>query len=96
MELYLRWLNKYERKANEEEPIGIILCADKKQEHVELLELAKSGIHVAQYLTQLPSREILEKKLRKAIERAKEKYARLHNKEENLKLGLPVSSDTEG
>ena len=80
MELYLRWLNKYERKANEGEPLGIILCADKKQERIELLELDKSGIHVAQYLTQLPPQKILTTKLKNAVIIAREKYARLHNK----------------
>lgn len=77
MEWYLNWLDKNERKAGEERPLGIILCADKDQEDVEYLELGSSGIHVAQYLTQLPSRELLEEKLKKAIEIAREKHARL-------------------
>lgn len=68
MELYLRWLDKYERQPGEEAPLGIILCAGKKQEQIELLELDKSGIHVAEYLTELPPREILMQKLRIAIE----------------------------
>lgn len=67
MELYLRWLNKYERKNNEDEPLGIILCAQKKEEHIELLELNKSGIHVAEYLTELSSKEMLETRLRKVL-----------------------------
>lgn len=85
MELYLRWLNKYERRNGEEEPLGLILCAEKKQEHIELLELGKSGIHVAQYLTQLPPREVLEEKLKRAIEIAQEKQerARLFNKNDD-------------
>lgn len=73
MELYLRWLDKYERRTNEEQPLGLILCAEKQHEHVELLELSKSGIHVAQYLTELPARNILEKKLHQAIKIAKKK-----------------------
>lgn len=73
MELYLRWLNKYERKAGEKEPLGLVLCAEKTQEHIELLELGKSGIHVAQYLTELPSREVLENRLKKAINLAHER-----------------------
>lgn len=68
MELYLRWLDKYERQPGEEAPLGIILCAGKKQKQIELLELDKSGIHVAEYLTALPPREILMQKLRIAIE----------------------------
>ncbi len=72
-ELYLRWLDKNERNEGEESPIGIILCAEKSNETVELLELDQSGIHVAQYLTQIPPKEVFEEKLFKAIERAKSK-----------------------
>ena len=67
MELYLRWLEKHERQAEEDAPIGLILCADKSEEHVELLQLGKSGIRVASYLTELPSRKVLENKLHLAI-----------------------------
>ncbi len=75
MELYLRWLDKYERQAGEEPPIGLILCAGKKHETVELLELEQSGIRVAEYLTGLPSREILEKELHKALAQARQRFA---------------------
>ena len=74
MELYLKWLSKYEKEEGENEPLGIILCADKKEEQIELLELEKSGIHVAQYLTVLPPKDVLEAKLHQAIESAKAKY----------------------
>jgi predicted nuclease of restriction endonuclease-like (RecB) superfamily len=67
MELYLRWLEKHEREPDEQPPIGIILCAGKKQEQIELLELSKSGIHVAEYLTVLPPREALKAKLHQSI-----------------------------
>jgi predicted nuclease of restriction endonuclease-like (RecB) superfamily len=67
MELYLRWLSKHERRETENEPLGIILCAGKKQELIELLELGQSGIHIAEYLTALPPRELLEQKLHSAI-----------------------------
>jgi predicted nuclease of restriction endonuclease-like (RecB) superfamily len=67
MELYLRWLAKYEQESDEQPPLGIILCAGKKQEQIELLELDKSGIHVAEYLTVLPSKELLQAKLHEAI-----------------------------
>ena len=73
MELYLRWLDKHERQNGEEEPIGLILCAGKSQEHVELLRLAASGIRVAEYMTELPPRELLERKLHDAIELARQK-----------------------
>jgi predicted nuclease of restriction endonuclease-like (RecB) superfamily len=73
MELYLRWLEKYEQKKGEETPIGLILCAGKSSEHIELLQLQKSGIRVAEYMTELPPRKILEMKLHQAIVMAKER-----------------------
>jgi predicted nuclease of restriction endonuclease-like (RecB) superfamily len=71
MELYLRWLEKHDTLEGENPPIGLILCADKNQEHVELLQLDQSNIRVAQYLTILPSQEVLGAKLHQAIARAK-------------------------
>jgi predicted nuclease of restriction endonuclease-like (RecB) superfamily len=70
MELYLRWLDKHERKSNENTPLGIILCAGKNSEQIELLELGRSGIHVAEYLTALPPKDVLKRKLHEAIERS--------------------------
>jgi predicted nuclease of restriction endonuclease-like (RecB) superfamily len=67
MELYLRWLDKHERQTGEDAPLGLILCAGKNREAVELLELEKSGIHIAEYLTALPPREVLERKLHEAV-----------------------------
>jgi predicted nuclease of restriction endonuclease-like (RecB) superfamily len=63
MELYLRWLEKHEMEPGEETPIGLILCADKGDEQIELLRLDKSGIRVASYLTDLPPRQLLQRKL---------------------------------
>jgi hypothetical protein len=71
MELYLRWLEKYEVRPGEEPPLGLILCAGKSEEHVELLQLDRSGIRVGQYLTELPPRELLEKTLHESIRRAR-------------------------
>nr|WP_052145478.1 PDDEXK nuclease domain-containing protein [Burkholderia pseudomallei] len=79
MELYLRWLAKHEQEPGEAPPIGIILCAGKKQEQIELLELGKSGIHVAEYLTVLPPRETLQAKLHQSIAAAR---ARLDDQRE--------------
>ena len=75
MELYLRWLDKHERQPGEDPPLGIILCAGKKQEQIELLELDKAGIHVAEYLTELPPRELLQEKLHAAIMQARARLA---------------------
>ena len=71
MELYLRWLDKFEREADELSPLGIILCTGKKTQQIELLEVDKSGIHVAEYLTALPSRKVLGERLHLAAARAK-------------------------
>jgi predicted nuclease of restriction endonuclease-like (RecB) superfamily len=71
VELYLRWLDKHERMPDEESPLALILCAERSAETIELLELDKSGIHVAQYLTVMPPKEILERKLHEAIVRAR-------------------------
>lgn len=79
MELYLRWLEKYDMAEGENKPIGLILCAGKNEEHVELLHLDDSNIRVADYLTKLPDRKVLEQKLQLAIERA-------HNRLNTLKL----------
>jgi predicted nuclease of restriction endonuclease-like (RecB) superfamily len=67
MELYLRWLEKHEMQPGEEVPLGLILCADKSAEQVELLKLDKSGIRIASYLTELPPRPLLQKKLHEAL-----------------------------
>jgi predicted nuclease of restriction endonuclease-like (RecB) superfamily len=83
MELYLRWLEKYEQQEKEESPIGLILCAGKSEEHVELLQLERSGIRVAEYMTELPPRDLLRKKLHEAIILAR---ARLKEKKQ---LSLP-------
>ena len=76
MELYLRWLEKHDAQPGEEPPLGLILCADKSTEHVELLQLEQSGIRVAQYLTELPPKELLEQKLHQSIQLARERLAR--------------------
>ena len=76
MKLYLRWLQKHDVHPGEEPPIGMILCADKSEEHVELLHLNESGIRVAQYLTELPPRALLEKKLHESIRLARERFNR--------------------
>ena len=73
MELYLKWLARHEKQPSERFPMGLILCAGKAAEHVELLELERSGIRVAEYMTELPPRRILEKKLREAIVMARER-----------------------
>ena len=86
VELYLRWLEKYEQQEGENPPIGLILCTDKNEEHVKLMQLDKSNIRVADYLTELPDKKLLEKKLHQSIERAKNRLiqnAEYNNGKEN-------------
>ncbi len=71
MELYLRWLEKNEAEKEENPPLGLILCAEGNHEQIELLQLGKTGIHIAEYLTELPSKKLLKQKLHTAIKTAK-------------------------
>jgi predicted nuclease of restriction endonuclease-like (RecB) superfamily len=89
MELYLNWLNKYERQQDEESPIGLILCAEAGREQVELLNMQKDNIMVAEYWTELPPKELLEKKLHSALMEVRERLA-----DRNL-LGKTDHKDTE-
>ena len=82
MEFYLRWLKKHEMRPGEDEPLGLILCAEKSDERIELFELAKRGIRVGEYLTELPPKKILEEKLHDAVRLAQ---ARLIQVKEGLK-----------
>ena len=76
MLLYLRYLNKNERREGEGSPIGLILCSEGNTEHIEYLMLDEdSPIKVAQYYTQLPDKKLLSEKLQRAIAIAKEHYA---------------------
>ena len=72
MELYLNWLKQYDTAEGENDPIGLILCAGKNEEHVELMHLKESNIRVAEYMTKLPDKHVFEQKLQLAIERAKD------------------------
>jgi predicted nuclease of restriction endonuclease-like (RecB) superfamily len=76
MELYLKWLSKYEKTEGEKEPIGLILCAESNKEQIELLELHKDGIMVAEYWTEMPSKQELQQKLHQLLTEAKERIAR--------------------
>ncbi len=73
MELYLRYLAKYESFVDELPPVGIILCTEKSHNQIELLDMSASGIHVAEYWTELPPREIFEKKVQEIVQRSRQK-----------------------
>ena len=77
MELYLKWLDKYEKQEGEEKPIGLILCAGKNKELVEMLEMNKDGIMVAEYWTELLPKKQLEEKLHSLFIEAR---ARIENR----------------
>jgi RecB family endonuclease NucS len=76
MELYLKWLNRYERQEGENEPIGLILCAEGNREQIELLEMDKSGIMVAQYWTALPPKAEFEQKIHSLLAETRERLER--------------------
>ena len=76
MELYLNWLNQNERQEGEGPPIGLILCAEAGDEQVQLLNLQKDGIMVAEYWTELPPKKELERYLHLALIEAKERLER--------------------
>jgi len=76
MRFYLKWLDKFERQKHENPPIGIILCTRASREQIELLELDKEGIAVAQYWTDLPPKAEFERKLKEILEQARERLNR--------------------
>ena len=88
MELYLRWLERNEMLEGENKPIGLILCAGKNEEHIELMHLHESNIRVADYITKLPDRKVLEQKLQQAVERAKMRIA-----QSKMEKGMPMYND---
>jgi hypothetical protein len=89
MELYLRWLDQHERRPGEERPLGIILCAGKSTEQIELLELGQAGIHVAEYLTALPPKDVLRRRLHAAIERSRQELEQRAAREATPASALP-------
>jgi predicted nuclease of restriction endonuclease-like (RecB) superfamily len=77
MELYLGWLKQHEMLEGEASPIGLILCAEKTREHIELMQLDKGDIRVAEYLTHQLSPTLLEQKLHTAVEQARQRLDHL-------------------
>jgi hypothetical protein len=76
IELYLKWLDRYERKDGENAPVGLILCTESSRNQIELLELDKAGIAVAEYWTILPPKKVLESKISEILAEAKERLER--------------------
>ncbi len=82
MELYLRWLEQNEMEPGEETPLGLLLCTEGSEEQIELLQLDKSGIKVAQYMTELPPRDVLVQQIQKSLEVAKAKWGNERKEDE--------------
>lgn len=80
IEFYLRWLKKHEMRPGEAEPLGLILCAEKSDERIEVFELAARGIRVAEYLTELPPKNVLEHKLHNVVRLAQARLANRNNR----------------
>ena len=78
MELYLNWLDRYDKQEGEQPPLGLILCTETSKEQIELLEMHKDGITVAEYRTGLPPKKELEKHLHIALMDARERMERKH------------------
>jgi len=76
MRFYLKWLNRYERQKDENPPIGLILCTEASRSQIELMELDKEGIAVAEYWTQLPPKSEFGRKISEIYEEAQERLER--------------------
>ncbi|WP_347955797.1 PDDEXK nuclease domain-containing protein [Gordonia aichiensis] len=76
MKPYLKWLDRYERRYDEEPPLGLILCTETSREQIELLEMHKDGIVVAEYWTALPPRDELQQRITQIYRAAQERIAR--------------------
>lgn len=76
MNFYLKWLNRHERQADENPPIGLILCTEASRDQIELLELHKDGIVVAEYWTTLPPKAELQARIQAVYREAQERIAR--------------------
>lgn len=62
MELYLRWLDRYERVPGDDAPIGLILCTSKGPQQTALLGLDHGEIRAARYITE-PMRDEMRRRL---------------------------------
>jgi hypothetical protein len=76
MRFYLKWLNRYERQEGENPPIGLILCTEASRGQIELMELDREGIAVAEYWTQLPPKGEFTQKISEIYEEAQERLER--------------------
>ncbi len=94
LEFYMRWLKKHEMRPGEEEPLGLILCAEKSDERIEVFELASRGIRVAEYLTELPPRKLLAEKLHRAVQLARQRIDANESHNPDTHIGSGSSQET--
>ena len=69
------WINR-KKAEGEQSPIRLILCTGSSREQIELLEMHKDGIMVAEYWTELPPKEQLEKKIHSILISTRERMER--------------------
>lgn len=84
MELYLKWLDRYERKEGENAPIGLILCTEASRDQIELLEMDKAGIAVAEFWTNLPTKSDFERLIKRILVESEERVERRKYLESNI------------
>lgn len=68
MNMYLEYYKKYEMSPQDNPPVGILLCTDKDEEHVEFATAGMDDkVFVSKYLVALPGKKELEQFIRKEI-----------------------------
>ena len=68
MQMYLNYSDRYEKQADENPTIGVLLCQDKDDALVELTLPKDSNIYASQYQLYLPDKKLLQKKLQEWID----------------------------
>jgi predicted nuclease of restriction endonuclease-like (RecB) superfamily len=76
MKFYLKWLNRFERQGDENTPLGLILCTEASRDQIELMELDKDGIAVAEYWTVMPPKKEFERRIKEIVNEAEERVER--------------------
>ena len=68
MQMYVNYYDRYEKQADENPTIGVLLCQDKDDALVELTLPKDSNIYASQYQLYLPDKKLLQKKLQEWID----------------------------
>jgi hypothetical protein len=94
MRLYLKYVEKYEMRPGENLPIGLILCAQNAKEIVELMMLENDRIKIAEYLTKLPPKKVLEERLHRAIEESRREICHYAGSTNPITAKIEAQGDT--